>query len=152
MRGRSRISLIGIIGLAGILTGCAQPGMGYGGSQGAYQAQTVRYATVISTRLIRIGQNNAGGGALVGGLLGAGIGALIHNTNGALAGGAIGALGGGVAGANQSVPGQLLTLRTTHGALLAVPVPVHFRQGGYYVGERVELVQNARWTKIIALN
>ncbi|MHB8354915.1 MAG: glycine zipper domain-containing protein [Burkholderiales bacterium] len=127
-----------------VLGGCAQyqPNP-YATPFQSAQSQVVRYGTVIDAQFVRIPQNNAVGGALVGGVLGAGIGALIHNTNGALAGGALGALGGGMIGANQSQTGQILAIRLASNRIIQVRVARNFRQSPpYQVGEKVELIQS----------
>lgn len=125
-----------------ILGGCAQYQPGPVPFQQA-QSQIVRYGTVIRAQFIRIPQNDAVGGALIGGALGAGIGSLIHNTNGAIAGGVLGALGGGAIGANQVQNGQLLAIRLQDGRIIQVRVARNFQQSPpYQVGENVELIQS----------
>lgn len=140
--------------IAASLSACAPPQLTpntYSGS-GSMQTQHVYFGTVAAVRAIHIRATTRGAsvGAAAGGVGGAGIGAALGGGRGALIGGALGLLGGVFAGSQHTVPGVLVTVMFPNGHAIAIPQPA-VRGTVFHVGQKVEIVGNAKRVRVLPL-
>ena len=141
-----------IVVFAASLSACAPPPLtpnNYSGS-GSMQTQKVFFGTVAIVHHITIRSTTRGAtvGAAAGGAGGAGIGAIFGGGKGALIGGVLGLLGGTLAGSQHTVPGVLITVMFPNGHAIAIPQPV-VKGTVFHVGERVEIVGDARRVRVL---
>ena len=144
--------LIPVAFVAATLSACAPPPLApnlYAGS-GSMQTQKVFFGTVAYIHRITIRATSRGAeiGGAAGGAGGAGIGALFGGGKGALIGGGLGLLGGVLAGSQHTVPGVLITVMFPNGHAVAVPQPT-VKGTVFHVGERVEIVGDARRVRVL---
>lgn len=116
------------------------------------QTQKVFFGTVAAVQHITIRATTRGAtvGAAAGGVGGAGIGAAVGGGKGALIGGAVGLLGGVLAGSQHTVPGVLITVMFPNGHAIAIPQPA-VKGTTFSLGERVEIVGNARRVRVLPM-
>ncbi|MBI1416911.1 MAG: glycine zipper 2TM domain-containing protein [Limimaricola sp.] len=148
-----KFALIIPLALVG-LAGCDQPmGPGYTQASQVSQQQTAQYGTVTQVRTVQVqsGAGNQVAGAVVGGIAGAVVGNQFGNgtgkdlmTGAGAVGGAV--LGAQVAGAPTLRTSQEWTVRTDNGQTIKVIQD----NGGFRIGQRVQVVQTTNGTYLAA--
>lgn len=140
-----------------LLTGCANSsltGDTYSRNE-ARKVQTVKYATVISSRPVVIegradGIVGTGAGAAIGGIAGSNVGKGSGSTVGAIIGAvAGGALGQYVEEKATRAQGQEITLRLQSGQVLSIVQEVENGQF-FQAGQQVSLLQQRGTSRVVA--
>jgi outer membrane lipoprotein SlyB len=132
--------------LALILTACAAPGPQPGESE-------IRSGVIEQITPVQIqGNQHAGVGAVVGGVVGLGLGSLIGGGTGRDVAMVLGTVGGAYAGNEvqkkneQPVPGQQIIVRTGSGVLISITQPVN---PSLFNGQRVFVEGNGDTARVI---
>lgn len=97
MRTRSVMGPVALAAL-GLLGACGHPDRPAPISEPVYSTATVQYGTVRSIEAVRVGDRTSGGGALIGGAVGAVAGNQVGSGSGRAAATVLGAIGGAVIG------------------------------------------------------
>lgn len=142
----------GALGIAGVLGGCAHPGMG-AGDYHRYEVrgeQAVRFGVVESVREVRIGPYDTGMGTAAGAILGGIAGSNVGRGNGEVAGAVAGALLGGIIGQNversaNERHGIELTVLLDSGKYIAV---VQEPDEAFRAGDRVRVLSGYRSIRV----
>lgn len=139
--------LIALAALAGC--GTRQTGSVYNQGE-AGREQTVRFATVESTRTVAIAGNRSGVGTAAGGVIGGIAGSEVGRGKGSAVGAVLGGVGGIVAGeaieeGATRKEGQEITVRLDNGELRAI---VQQGDEAFKAGERVRLLTSGGLTRV----
>ena len=140
------------LAIAGIVGGCAHPGMGSGDYR-SYEArgeQSVRFGVVESVRDVKIDAYDSGVGTATGAVLGGIAGSNMGRGNGEVAGALAGAILGGVIGQNieksaNDRPGVEITVLLDSGRYIAV---VQQADEAFRAGDRVRVLSGRRTTRV----
>ncbi|QID17009.1 glycine zipper 2TM domain-containing protein [Nitrogeniibacter mangrovi] len=139
------VAVLGLAGCASNLTGDT-----YSRDE-ARRAMVVRYATVESTRLVKLEGTKSNIGTVAGGAVGGIAGSSVGSGKGSAVGAVIGAVAGGIAGAAAEEgltrsQGIEITVKLDNGSHMAI---VQQYNGETFVpGQRVRLVQDGSTTRV----
>jgi len=148
---RSRAALLALVASLG-LAGCASSLTGDTYSRDeARRAMVVRFATVESTRLVKLEGTKSNIGTVAGGAVGGIAGSSIGSGKGSAVGAVVGAVAGGIAGAAieegvTRAQGIEITVRLENGSHMAIVQ--EYTGENFTPGQRVRLVQNGSTTRV----
>lgn len=148
---KARASVLAAVALLG-LAGCASnlTGDTYSRDE-ARRAMVVRYATVESTRLVKLEGTKTNIGTVAGGAVGGIAGSTIGSGKGSAVGAVLGAVAGGIAGAAVEEgatrsQGIEITVKLDNGSSMAIVQ--EYAGETFLPGQRVRLVQDGSTTRV----
>ncbi|MGZ5119360.1 MAG: hypothetical protein ACXWCY_01300 [Burkholderiales bacterium] len=149
---RWTVTIVGVAAIAGVLSGCAAPGLGSGSysREQARREQTVRMGYVESVREVKLEGTRtgvgAGAGAIGGGIAGSQIGHGAGSALGALGGAVVGGIAGQVA--EQGLTGKRgieVTVKLDSGQMVAI---MQEADETFRPGERVRILSDGATTRV----
>jgi outer membrane lipoprotein SlyB len=148
----TKVSVVALLALVSVVTGCASPGLGSGSysREQTRREQTVRMGFVESVREVRLEGTRSGVGPAAGAVVGGVAGSTVGRGAGSVVAAVVGAVAGGVAGQaiEQGVTtkrGVEITVKLDNGQMVAI---MQEADETFRPGDRVRILSDGATSRV----